>query len=55
MTISKAIGAAVGGGVAGTAGVPFLPEGTPWWGYLLMYVVTIGAPMVATYVAPANK
>lgn len=53
--ISKAIGAAVGGTAAGTVAVPFMPEGTPWYGYLALYVITIGLPALLTYFAPANK
>lgn len=52
--ISKAIGAAVGGGVAGTIGVPFMPADTPWYGYLALYAITIGLPAVLTYLAPKN-
>ena len=52
--ISKAIGAGVGGAAVGTAGLPFLPEGTPWYGYIILYVISIGLPMLATYAAPKN-
>lgn len=52
---SKAIGAAIGGGLAGTIGLPAMPDDTPWWGYLLLYVVSVGLPAVITYIAPKNS
>ncbi|WP_198931523.1 hypothetical protein [Rhizobium rhizosphaerae] len=51
---SKAIGAALGGAAAGTVGLPVLPEGTPWYGYVALYAVSIGLPAVLTYLAPRN-
>jgi hypothetical protein len=51
---SKAIGAAIGGAVAGTAGLPVLPEGTPWYGYIILYAVSIGVPALVAYLAPKN-
>jgi hypothetical protein len=55
--ISKALGAAAGGGLAGGAvsALPILPEGTPWYGYLMLYALTTLVPAVLTYLAPANK
>ncbi|QRY69164.1 hypothetical protein JVX98_13155 [Ensifer sp. PDNC004] len=53
--ISKALGAGVGGALAGSAGVPFMPEGTPWYGYLALYALTIGLPALLTYLAPKNQ
>lgn len=50
-SISKALGAGVGGAFAGSAGVPFMPEGTPWYGYLALYALTIALPAVLTYLA----
>lgn len=52
--VSKAIAAAAGGAVTGTIGVPFMPEGTPWYGYLALYALTVGLPAVLTYFAPKN-
>lgn len=54
-SLSKAIGAAVGGAVVGTAGTPLLPEGTPWYGYVILYGISIIVPAVVTYLSPANK
>jgi len=53
--ISKAIGAAAGGAITGTIGVPFMPADTPWFGYLALYAITIGLPAILTYLAPKNK
>ena len=52
--ISKAIAAAAGGAVTGSVGIPFMPADTPWWGYLILYAITIGLPAALTYIAPAN-
>ena len=62
--IAKAIGAAQGGAISGTAVIALLfaifPEGlaVPWWGYLLgfigIYTVTSGAPFLTAWLAPAN-
>lgn len=55
-TISKAIAAGVGGGVAGAGtGALMLPAGSPWYAYVLMAAVTTLIPAVLTYLAPANK
>ena len=53
--VSKAIAAAVGGAGVGTVGIPFMPEDTPWYGYLALYALTIGLPAVLTYLAPKNQ
>ena len=54
-SISKAIAAGVGGAVAGTGtGIVMLPEGSPWYAYLLMALITAVIPLAATYVAPKN-
>lgn len=51
---SKAIAAAAGGVLTGTAGIPFMPDDTPWYGYLALYALTIGLPAILTYIAPKN-
>ncbi|MGE7367918.1 hypothetical protein ACQKKX_02455 [Neorhizobium sp. NPDC001467] len=51
---SKAIGAAVGGALVGSAGLPVMPNDTPWYGYILLYAVSIGLPALLTYLAPKN-
>lgn len=52
---AKAIGAAVGGAGAGAlTGAVVLPEGSPWYAYILMVLVTTLAPAVVTYLAPKN-
>lgn len=52
---SKALGAAIGGGLAGTgAGALALPDGAPWYAYVLMALVTSVVPAVLTYLAPKN-
>jgi hypothetical protein len=53
--ISKAVGAAAGGAGVGTVALPSMPEGTPWYGYLILYAITIGLPALLTYVFPANQ
>ena len=63
--ISKALGAATGGGatggVAGIVGVAvgLLPPGSPTWSYVavILGATSIGAavPFFTTYFAPANK
>ncbi len=50
----KAIAAAAGGAATGTIGIPFMPDDTPWYGYLALYAITIGLPAVLTYFAPKN-
>lgn len=62
--IAKAIGAAQGGALTGTAIIALLaalfPAGmnVPWWGYLIgfvaIYAVSMGAPALTAYLAPAN-
>lgn len=52
--VSKAIAAAAGGALTGTAGIPFMPDDTPWYGYLALYAITIGLPAILTYFAPKN-
>lgn len=52
--VSKAIAAGLGGGLAGTAAVPFMPDGTPWYGYLAAYAIAILVPALITYIAPKN-
>ena len=55
-SISKAIAAGVGGAVAGTGtGAVVLPDGSPWYAYVLMAVVTAGLPALITYLAPKNR
>ncbi len=64
-SISKALGAAAGGGVTGAGGgilltaVGLLPAGSPAWAYVAVIIGTtaIGAlaPFLTTYFAPANK
>lgn len=53
-SISKAIAAGVGGAAAGTVAIPFMPDNTPWYGYIIAYAVVIGLPAVITYLAPKN-
>jgi hypothetical protein len=53
--INKAIAAAAGGGLAGgVTGVMLLPEGSPWYAYVLMAAVTTLLPAIVTYLAPKN-
>lgn len=52
--VTKAIAAGLGGAATGTLGVPYMPEDTPWYGYLILYAITIGLPAVLTYFAPRN-
>lgn len=53
--ISKAIGAATGGAAVGAGvGALYLPDGTPWYGYVLMAAVTAILPALTTYIAPRN-
>lgn len=51
---SKAIGAAVGGALVGSAGLPVMPDDTPWYGYIILYAISIGLPALITYLAPKN-
>ena len=53
---SKSIGAAIGGALTGAGtGAAVLPEGTPWYGYILMAFVTAIVPALVTYLAPKNQ
>lgn len=53
--VSKAIAAAAGGGLAGgVSGAVFLPEGSPWYAYVIMAAVTTLLPAMLTYLAPKN-
>jgi len=45
-SISKAIAAGVGGAAAGAV---LLPEGSPWYAYVLMALVTTVLPAFVTY------
>lgn len=54
-SITKAIAAGVGGAASGTIALPFMPDSTPWYGYILLYLVVTGLPALLTYAAPANK
>lgn len=52
---SKAIGAAIGGAATGAGtGAIFLPDGSPWYAYVLMAAVTALLPALVTYLAPKN-
>lgn len=53
--LSKTLGAGIGGVMAGTVTLPFMPDSTPWYGYIIMYAVVILLPALTTYFAPANK
>jgi len=53
-SVSKAIAAGIGGGVVGTVGLPVMPEGTPWYGYIILYAISIMVPAIVTYAAPPN-
>lgn len=52
---SKAIGAAIGGAVAGTVGLPVLPDTAPWYAPIILYALSIGLPALAAYLAPKNS
>ena len=53
--ISKAIAAGSGGAITGVGlGAVYLPEGSPWYAYVLMAGVTAVLPTVITYLAPKN-
>jgi hypothetical protein len=52
---SKAIGAAIGGAGAGAlTGAVVLPEGSPWYAYILMVLATTLGPSLVTLIAPKN-
>ncbi|WP_200943828.1 MULTISPECIES: hypothetical protein [unclassified Rhizobium] len=52
---SKVIAATVGGALTGAGtGAVVLPEGSPWYAYVLMALVTAVVPAVVTYFAPKN-
>lgn len=52
---SKAIGAAVGGALTGAGtGAVMLPDGSPWYAYVLMALITAVVPALLTYIAPKN-
>lgn len=54
-SISKAIAAGVGGAVAGGGtGAIVLPDGSPWYAYVLMALITAALPAIVTYLAPKN-
>lgn len=51
----KAIAAAAGGALAGAGGgAVVLPDGSPWYGYVLMTLITTVVPYLFTYFAPKN-
>lgn len=53
---SKAIAASIGGAVAGVGtGTVVLPDGSPWYAYVLMALITAVIPAVLTYLAPKNS
>lgn len=52
---SKAIGAAIGGAAAGGGLGLLLPDGSPWYAYILMVLVTSIAPALAAYISPKNS
>lgn len=52
---SKAIAAGVGGALTGAgSGALVLPDGSPWYAYILMALVTAVVPALVTYIAPKN-
>ena len=54
--VSKAIAASLGGGVGGLgASALVLPEGSPWWAYLLLTLVPSILSTLTTYAAPKNS
>lgn len=53
---SKALAAGVGGALTGAgSGALVLPEGSPWYAYVLMALVTAVVPAIITYLAPKNR
>lgn len=55
-TVSKAIAAGIGGAAAGGGASAYvLPEGSPWYAYVIVIAITTLAPAILTYIAPANK
>jgi hypothetical protein len=54
-SISKAIAAGVGGAAAGAGtGIYALPEGSPWYAYVIMAAIAALLPAIVTYLAPKN-
>lgn len=52
---SKALAAGISGAVTGAgSGALVLPEGSPWYAYVLMALVTAVVPAIVTYLAPKN-
>ena len=52
---SKAIAAAAGGAIAGGgASAVTLPDGSPWYAYVIMTAITTLVPAILTYFAPKN-
>ena len=52
----KAIGAAIGGAVAGGGtSMIALPDGSPWYAYVLRALITAAVPALTTYFAPKNE
>jgi hypothetical protein len=49
--IAAAAGGALGGGVAG--GI-VLPEGSPWYAYVIVITITTLTPYLSTWFAPKN-
>lgn len=55
-SISKAIAAGVGGAAAGAGTSAYvLPDGSPWYAYVIMAAITAVLPAVLTYYAPKNS
>lgn len=51
----KAVAAAIGGAVAGGGVANYaLPDGSPWYAYVIMAAITALVPYLATYFAPKN-
>lgn len=52
---SKAIAAGVSGAAAGAdSGALFLPEGSPWYAYVLMTLITTVLPALFTFMSKPN-
>lgn len=55
MSQIKAIAAAAGGAAGGAAaGGIFLPEGSPWYAYVIVIAITTLTPYLSTWFAPKN-